>query len=95
VSEQCGFRAHSSTEKAAFTLIDKVLTALNNKCTAGGIFCALQKAFDCVNHTVLMNKLEFYGIDGKLKNVIKSFLTDSRKWCLEGKALKRIHLNGK
>jgi hypothetical protein len=36
VSEQYGFRAHSSTEKAAFTFIDKILTALNNKCTVGG-----------------------------------------------------------
>jgi hypothetical protein len=37
VSEQYRFRAHSSSEKAAFTLIDKILTALNNKCTVGGI----------------------------------------------------------
>jgi hypothetical protein len=46
-SEQHGFRAHSSTEKATFTIIDKILTALNNMCTVGGIFCDLQKAFDC------------------------------------------------
>jgi hypothetical protein len=33
VTEQYGFRAQSSTEKAAYTLIDKILMALNNKCT--------------------------------------------------------------
>jgi hypothetical protein len=75
VNEQYGFRAHSSTEKAAFTLINKILTALNSRMIVGGIFCDLQKAFDCVNHTILMNKLEFYGITGKFKTLINSYLT--------------------
>jgi hypothetical protein len=47
--EQYGFRTHLSTEKAAFSLLDSILTAMNNKQTAGGVFCDLQKAFDCVN----------------------------------------------
>jgi hypothetical protein len=75
VIEQYGFRTHSSTEKAAFTLINKILKALNSKMIVGGIFCDLQKVFDCVNHTILMNKLEFYGITGKFKSLINSYLT--------------------
>jgi hypothetical protein len=43
VSEQYGFRAHCSTEKATFTLVDKIHTALNNKCTVKGIVCDLLK----------------------------------------------------
>jgi hypothetical protein len=61
--------------KASFTLINNILTAMNNKLKVGGIFCDLQNAFDCVNHEVLLRKLEFYGIERKFKLLIRSYLT--------------------
>jgi hypothetical protein len=73
--EQYGFRTHSSTEQAAFTLINSILTAMNNSQIVGGIFCDLQKAFICVNHKILLEKLEFYGDEGKFKTLIESYLT--------------------
>ena len=48
--EQFGFRTSSSTEKASYKLTDDILNALNNRLMVGGIFCDVQKAFDCVNH---------------------------------------------
>jgi len=75
VQEQYGFRIHSSTEQAAFTLINSILTAMNNNQMVGGIFCDLQKAFDCVSHKILLEKLEFNGVEGKFKTLIESYVT--------------------
>jgi hypothetical protein len=40
----------------------------------GGIFCDLQKAFDNVNHEILLLKLKFYGIKGNFFTLIKTYL---------------------
>jgi hypothetical protein len=64
--EQYGFRNKLSTEEA---LTNEILTAFNNKQIVGGIFCDLRKAFDVVNHEVLLNKLEQYGISSLTGNL--------------------------
>jgi hypothetical protein len=74
--DQYGFRSNYSTEKATFKLLNDILQALNNMAYVGGIFCDLQKAFDCVNHDLLMNKLKFNGIVGIAYALIKSYLSD-------------------
>jgi hypothetical protein len=40
----------------------------------GGIFCDLQKAFDCIDHNILLAKLEFFGITDVTYRLIKSYL---------------------
>jgi len=76
VQEQFGFRMQHSTEQAAFSLINSILTAMNNNQIVGEIFCDLQKAFACVNHKILLHKLQFYRTDGKFKTLIESCLTN-------------------
>jgi hypothetical protein len=74
--EQYGFRNKLSTELASYKLLNDVLTSLKNRSIVGGIFCDIRKAFDCVDHGILMSKMEFYGITGKTYQLIKSYLSD-------------------
>ena len=63
-----------STENASYILLNEILIALNKKKMVGGIFCDLHKAFDCINHAVLLEKMKFYGVSGKFYNLVKPYL---------------------
>ena len=49
-TEQYGFRIRLKTVNAIYKLTAEILNAINNKLIVGGIFCNLDKAFDCVDH---------------------------------------------
>jgi len=74
--QQYGFRKSYSTEEAIFRLIYEVLNALNDKSPVGSIFFDLQRAFDSVNYSLLIEKLLYYGIAGKAQILIKSYLSN-------------------
>jgi len=73
---QYGFRRAVSTENASYILLNGILTAMNSKQMVGGIFCDLHKAFECINHAVLLEKLKFYEVSGKSYNLVKSYLDE-------------------
>ena len=74
VENQYGFQKGLATDKAIFKLINEILNSLNNKMKVGGIFHDLQKAFDSVNHELLLDKIQNYGIKGKAKTLLESYL---------------------
>jgi hypothetical protein len=76
VKEQFGFRETLSTDTATYAFLHKVLSSLDKRQYIGGLFCDLQKAFDCVNHDILLAKMKFYGITGIDYNLIRSYLNN-------------------
>jgi len=74
VNEQFGFREKSSIDLATYALLNTVLLSLDKKNLVGGLFCDLQKALDCVNHDILLAKLEFYGISGIANKLMRSYI---------------------
>ena len=61
VSTQSGFRPHHSTESILMKMTDDWLEATDQGLHSGAIFLDLRKAFDVVNHDLLVAKLQLYG----------------------------------
>ena len=77
---QFGFRAKHSTNYALISLTELVREALDSGKFACGIFVDLQKAFDTVDHEILLKKLDYYGIRGLANGWFRSYLTDRHQF---------------
>ena len=73
-NEEFDFREKSTTNMATYELLNNIQLSLDKKRLVGGIFCDLQKAFDCVNHDILLEKIKYYGITGTAYKIIQSYL---------------------
>ena len=77
---QFGFRANHSINHALVSLTEAIKNSLDNRKFGCGIFIDLQKAFDTVNHNILLMKLEYYGITGTTLDWFKSYLSDRKQY---------------
>ena len=73
---QFGFRTKHSTNHAITCVYETILKKLDNQKSVCGIFLDFAKAFDCVNHQILLDKLDHCGIRGNANKLLKSYLTN-------------------
>ena len=77
---QFGFRKSHSTSHAIITLVERVSKVLDMGKYVVGVFLDLKKAFDTVDHTILLRKLEQYGIRGKTLRWFESYLSNRTQY---------------
>lgn len=83
-NSQYGFRTNHSTFHALINATENLYKSLDNKLHTLAIFIDFSKAFDTVDHSILYNKLQHYGIQGNLLELIKNYLSDRSQYVYYG-----------
>ena len=73
---QHGFRAKRSTETAIFEFTNAISGSLDTGNLTEGLFLGLSKAFDCIDHSILLSKISLCGPRGKCWDWISSYLSN-------------------
>ena len=77
---QYGFIPKHSTEHAALELIDRIINKMDTNEIPLNIFLDLSKGFDTIDHTILLNKLKYYGLKGSILNLFQSCLNNTKQY---------------
>ena len=72
---QFSFREMHSTHYATLDIVNQIQNNMDKKLFSCGIFIDLKKAFDTVDHTILLNKLQYYGIRGIANDWFRSYVS--------------------
>jgi len=75
-----GFNKKHSTSMALSILVDKIISTIDKGRNIMGLFLDFSKAFDTVNHRILLNKFDKYYIDGVGNTWINSYLTNRKEF---------------
>ena len=76
---QFGFRKQHSTNHAILSIIEDIRNSLDKREFVCGVFIDLEKAFDTVNHKILLQKLEHYGVRGICNSWFNSYLSNRKQ----------------
>ena len=79
---QYGFRSGHSTEHAILEVIDRTIAALDSNETPINIFLDVSKAFDTLDHSILLGKLQFYGMDADALKLMESYLKNRKQYVI-------------
>ena len=74
------FRKEHSTELAVLELIDRITQHLDKGTTPINVYLDLSKAFDTLDHNILLHKLKYYGIEGTALRLFESYLNERQQY---------------
>jgi hypothetical protein len=78
-TEQIGFRKNKNINMAMHNLLETVITAMDKRIPVAALYMDLTKAFDFVDHGILLKKMEAYGVRGVALTLLKSYLSNRKQ----------------
>ena len=79
-TNQYAFRKKHSTEMACLQLTDNIIWMMEENKVPVNVFMDLSKAFDTIDHQILLNKLQFYGLKGTELELFVSYLSNRKQY---------------